>query len=329
LGTFFGGFATAVIRLPQKSVKKKRGLFAERILEREAGEWMETARNGGLCSTANSLKESVAMVVARENRSDRRRTTRSASVRSILALAGGAAALPLAESPVDAAIIVDSSLSGTVIGWNTGAGQTRTVSRSLPGGGGFTINTRATASGKGSISPFGDPWFGVVAAWNGAGTGVFQRAAITVGTNAAYLAPLSATVSAGVASAAFANVNFGFDSGGAAVDSGNAAFSGSSKYLLFSFDNSGTTNYGWIELTATTTGLTGSGTPYVSLYSATLGDWAYDDSGVPILAGQTAAVPEPATATLAMGGALVAGAAGLRRWRKQRAGRVAPTGEQT
>lgn len=272
------------------------------------------------------------MVVARENRSDRRRTTRSASVRSILALAGGAAALPLAESPVDAAIIVDSSLSGTVIGWDTVAGQMRTVTtNSLPGGGGFTINTRATASGKGSISPFGDPWFGVVAAWYGAGNGVFQRAAITVGTNAAYLAPLSATVSAGVASAAFANVNFGFDSGGAAVDSGNAAFSGSSKYLLFSFNNSGTgkPNYGWIELTATTTGLTGSGTPYVSLYSATLGDWAYDNSGVKILAGQTPAVPEPATATLAMGGALVAGAAGLRRWRKQRAGRVAPTGEQT
>jgi hypothetical protein len=118
-------------------------------------------------------------------------------------------------------------------------------------------------------------------------------------------------------------VNLGTRFGG---NYGNAAFSGPpSKYLLFSFDNSGTTNYGWIELKATTIGVSGG----ISAYSATLGDWAYDDSGVKILAGQTAAVPEPATATLAMGGALVAGAAGLRRWRKQRAGRVAPTGEQT
>ena len=67
------------------------------------------------------------MVVARDNRSDRQRRTRSASVRSILALAGGASALPLAESPVDAAIIVDTSFSGTVIGWDTGASQTRSV----------------------------------------------------------------------------------------------------------------------------------------------------------------------------------------------------------
>ncbi|MGA0041030.1 MAG: hypothetical protein ACO3NZ_14385 [Pirellulales bacterium] len=257
------------------------------------------------------------MVVARENRSDRRRSTRSASVRSILALAGGAAALPLAESPVDAAIIVDSSLSGTVIGWNTVALQTRSVTtNSLPGGGGFTINTRATANGGNSA--FG--YVGVAAAWNGAGNGVFQRGG--VGLNAAYLAPLSATVAKGTGAAAFANVNLGFVNGGNGRNSGNAAFSGSSKYLLFSFDNSGTTNYGWIELTATTTGASAG----KCRYSATLGDWAYDNSGVQIVAG---AVPEPATATLAMGGALVAGAAGLRRWRKQRAARLAPASEQT
>jgi hypothetical protein len=255
------------------------------------------------------------MVVARENRSDRRRTTRSASVRSILALAGGAAALPLAESPVDAAIIVDSSLRGTVIGWNTGAGQTPSVTKnSLPGGGGFTINTRATANGGDSNSFY----VGVVAAWYGAGNGVFRRGGS--GFYAAYLAPLNATVAKGNNPAAFANVNLGTI---ISVNNGNAAFSGPpSKYLLFSFDNSGTTNYGWIELTATTTGASGG----KSLYSATLGNWAYDNSGAQIVAG---AVPEPATATLAMGGALVAGAAGLRRWRKQRAARVAPTGEQT
>jgi hypothetical protein len=262
--------------------------------------------------------------VARDNHSDRRRSTRSASVRSILALAGGAAALPLAESSADAAIIVDSSLSGTVIGWNTGAGQTPSVTaNSLPGGGGFTINTRATTNGGGSNSGS----VGVVAAWNGAGSGVFRRSPGPGGAFFnAYLASLSATVAEGTGATALANVNLGYSTGS---NLGNALFSGPpSKYLLFSFDNSGTTNYGWIELTATTTGVAGSGTagdPFLSGYSATLGDWAYDNSGVKILAG---AVPEPATAALAMGGALVAGAAGLRRWRKQRAARLAPASGQ-
>ncbi|MFZ9936193.1 MAG: PEP-CTERM sorting domain-containing protein [Luteolibacter sp.] len=243
---------------------------------------------------------------------DRRHCTRSSSVRSILALAGGAASVPFAVSSVDAAIIVDTSRRGTVIGWN----NTPTVTtNSLPGGGGFTLNTRATAGGGGSNSGY----IGVVAAWNGTGSGVFRRGGL--GLNGAYLAPVDATVAKGTGAGPFANVNLGLSG----INSGNAAFSGSSKYLLFSFDNSGTTNYGWIELTATTTGVSGG----VSGYSATLGDWAYDDSGATILAGQTGqitAIPEPGPAALTM--ALVIGAAGLRRWRRQPAARVAPTGEQ-
>jgi hypothetical protein len=97
---------------------------------------------------------------------------------------------------------------------------------------------------------------------------------------------------------------------------GNSAFSGQSKYLLFDFNNSGTTNYGWLEIKALTTGVVGEGQ---SNYSATLGTLAYDNSGATITAGQTVPVPEPSSAGLAMGGALVAGAAGLRRWRKDRA----------
>lgn len=145
---------------------------------------------------------------------------------------------------------------------------------------------------------------------------MFRR---TYGENQAYLAPFSATVARGNGAAAFGNVNLGsvYSQGLGFLDIGNAAFTGPpSKYLLFSFTNTDTsqTNYGWIELTATATGFSST-----SQYSATLGDWAYDNSGATILAGQTVPVPEPATAALAMGGALVAGAAGLRRWRKQRA----------
>jgi hypothetical protein len=262
------------------------------------------------------------MVVLRHRRPDGRPGSRSTSVRSILALAGGAAAVPLVEAPADAAIISSSSLSGTVISWN----QTPSVTvNSLPGSGGFKINTRATANGGPSSSGF----FGVVIAWEGAGNGKFQGGGS--GIYPAYLAPKDFPVNAGAFtdSAAFANVNLGFLYSGGFSNSGNAAFSGSSKYLLFRFTNLSTSqvNFGWIELTDATTGVTG--VEPKSLYSVTLGQWAYDDSGAEILAGQEVApVPEPATATLAMGGALVAGAAGLRRWRKQRAAGLPADGEQ-
>jgi hypothetical protein len=268
------------------------------------------------------------MVVLRHRRPDGRPGSRSTSVRSILALAGGAAAVPLVEAPADAAIISSSSLSGTVISWN----QTPSVTvNSLPGSGGFKISTRATATGGPSNSGF----VGVFIAWEGDGNGKFQRGGS--GIYPAYLAPKDFPVNAGAftAPAAFANVNLGsvFSSGSggfSANNRGNAAFSDSSKYLLFQFTNLSTTqvNFGWIELTNATTGVTTGEQPQ-SLYSVTLGQWAYDDSGAPILAGQEVApVPEPATATLAMGGALVAGAAGLRRWRKQRAAGLPADGEQ-
>jgi hypothetical protein len=243
-------------------------------------------------------------------------------LRSILALAGGAAAVPLGVSPVDAAIIVETGLNGTVIGWNTGAGQTLTVDKtSLPGGrNGFRINTRATKSGGPSASSY----VGVVVGW----PGLQFRVGPGGGQYPAYLAEFGATVGKGIGFRHSVNVNLGLlytsTTDGvintSSSDKGNPAVSGSSKYLLFSFDNSGTTNYGWIELTATTTGFTGG----KSAYSATLGDWAYDNSGAEITAG---AVPEPASAALAMGGALLVGAAGLRRWRKQGAAQVA-SGEQ-
>lgn len=260
------------------------------------------------------------MVVLRHRRPDGRPGSRSTSVRSILALAGGAAAVPLVEAPADAEIISSSSLSGTVISWN----QTPSVTvSSLPGSGGFKISTRATANG-GPEGGGSSGFMGVVIAWEGAGNGKFQRGGS--GLYPAYLAPKDFPVNAGAftAPAAFANVNLGNLSSGGFSNSGNAAFSGSSKYLLFQFTNLSTTNFGWIELTNATTGVTGA---LKSAYSVTLGQWAYDDSGAQILAGQVA-VPEPATATLAMGGALVAGAAGLRRWRKQRAAGLPADGEQ-
>jgi hypothetical protein len=46
--------------------------------------------------------------------------------------------------------------------------------------------------------------------------------------------------------------------------------------------------------------------------------YAYDDSGAYIPAGDTGGIPEPSTFVLTGLGALVLGAAGLRRWRAAR-----------
>ncbi len=118
------------------------------------------------------------------------------------------------------------------------------------------------------------------------------------------------------------------------------------KYLLFKFVNSDlatpTVNYGWIHLVSVSRTV-GDKTGM----SAVIDAWAYRDDGAPIGAGQTEAAPsaipeiDPSAATgalaaaagalslleqrrrrgagEAMGGALVSGAAGLRRWRGERA----------
>ena len=81
---------------------------------------------------------------------------------------------------------------------------------------------------------------------------------------------------------------------------------GANLYLGVQFVNSVTsaTNYGWVHLT--TTGTTG--------FPATIVDYAYEDSGGSILAGQ---VPEPST--FALLGVMAAGALGVREWRKRKA----------
>lgn len=96
----------------------------------------------------------------------------------------------------------------------------------------------------------------------------------------------------------------------------------SNKYLLFTFRNndSGFVNYGWIRLASVTRS---PGTP--SAMSVTVDKWAYQNDGTRIRAGQTMVVPEPTTtASLAMGGALVAGATGLRAWRRRQARKAGP-----
>ena len=85
--------------------------------------------------------------------------------------------------------------------------------------------------------------------------------------------------------------------------------SGVSTYIGFRFNPSGTeVLYGWANVTLTDGGSYGT---------FVINEWAYDDSGSSIQAGQTSADPEPATYALGLG-ALALGAAGLRRMRQRK-----------
>jgi hypothetical protein len=81
---------------------------------------------------------------------------------------------------------------------------------------------------------------------------------------------------------------------------------GSNLYLGVRLVNSVTsaTNFGWVHLN--TTGTTG--------FPATIVEYAYENSGASITAGQ---VPEPTT--FALLGVMAAGAIGVRAWRKRKA----------
>lgn len=86
--------------------------------------------------------------------------------------------------------------------------------------------------------------------------------------------------------------------------------SGESALVGFRFLSGETSLYGWANVTAT------NGDGYGTF---TINNWAYDDTGSSILAGQTeaTAVPEPAAYAAGLGG-LALGAAALRRRRQKR-----------
>lgn len=87
----------------------------------------------------------------------------------------------------------------------------------------------------------------------------------------------------------------------------NGFSSGSSGYIGFRFGSESDTRYGWASVTFTTGGLTGM---------MQINEWYYENEGNGILVGST--VPEPSQ--YASGLAVLAlGAAGVRRWRKNRA----------
>lgn len=250
------------------------------------------------------------------------RSSPSESIVSVLSLAC-AAALPSVSA--DAAIIVDNSLVGQTVGFS----YLPSVSLSLPGGAEFSLRTKVTSYNGGGVTPM--RYFRIRAAVvNGAvgRMGAFRSVASGIGgQSVAFRTDLNTAVNwndnAGARiGAGEANVLVSLNGFRATYYGyGNSTFVSaiigpggfSEKFLLFTFDNSGTTNYGWVELT---TGTIDRGDE--SAMAVTIGRVAYDNSGALIGAGQVP-IPEPASAALAMGGAMVVGAAGLRRWRRERA----------
>ena len=83
-------------------------------------------------------------------------------------------------------------------------------------------------------------------------------------------------------------------------------FTGTTAYMGVEFHDSGNNlRYAWVQV---------AGGPTLG-FPATIIDWAYEDSGAGILAGDFTPVPEPSTLAL---GFLSAGALGVAAWRKRK-----------
>jgi hypothetical protein len=87
------------------------------------------------------------------------------------------------------------------------------------------------------------------------------------------------------------------------------------RYLAFAFTDSRTSqlDYGWIEFTVQNSSYSSGGGPTITILG-----YAFDDTGAPIVTGDTGQVPEPAPASILALAALIYGARGLRCWRRNR-----------
>lgn len=85
------------------------------------------------------------------------------------------------------------------------------------------------------------------------------------------------------------------------------------KFLLFRFTQSDGFHYSFLQMTKAWAQPGDTSQLYV-----TFNGWAYEDQPNALIDTAAIVIPEPSTASMAMGGALVLGATGLRRWRKRK-----------
>jgi hypothetical protein len=220
----------------------------------------------------------------------------------------GAGALGVAAGTAEASIIYTPLPPGTTVGFPAG-GVSKTIS--LPGGAGFRVYRSSSASWSSST------WRVLAQGSSVAFKGLAGLLSIVGPGKKWNTAAGSVVASVNIASRGLRRTSTYVPppDGGSGywtttITSWAKGNNFANKYALFRFPGSGGNLYGWLELSNVVSPNSG---PLV-----TLEGYAYDDSGAYIPAGDTGGIPEPSTFVLTGLGALVLGAAGLRRWRAAR-----------
>jgi hypothetical protein len=237
------------------------------------------------------------------------RTPRLVATQLASITAVGASVLALTAGKAEAASIIVSGVLDDTIGFATS---------SIHNG-----NFTAALSFFDTFSMLGGPNFVVRAgSTNVTSAGVYTRAATlhrgTHSTEFGFIPARNLLFSAGASWGAAMSVTT-FTAARRAFrtesrTSGPGSFT--DKYFLFQFNYAGGLEYGWIEaslsVTASHSALASDGPNFTIL------QYAFDDTGAFIDAGQTVPTPEPSPVAGSGLAALILGAEGLRRWRAAR-----------